>query len=154
MKCEFHNIALVPVAQGGSALHCQLCTDERSIAEVHDLDLEAWLQIKQAMKESPWIPNEYVLNDVVADICRFLRTPHDHSCRCGTSTSDHGHETGHLGCVRSIVDAPVAMENSMWLVGGHLITDFTLRQQRGYHQHPCGCWSSHGDSYNSLEGDW
>ena len=51
---------------------------------------------------------------------------HDHTCHYGTG-SPIPHETGEGGCVR---------------------------HQRGYYQHPCGCWSSHGDSYNSLEGDW
>lgn len=134
----------------GSALSCPKCKEIPTV----DLDFEAWKQIKQAMHESPWIPKEYMLNDVVADIVRFLKTPHDHTCHCGTSSSDHGHMTGHLGCVRFMTDAPVPMEQNMWLVGGHLISDYTLRQQRGYHQHPCGCWSTHGESHNSLEGDW
>jgi hypothetical protein len=47
--------------------------------------------------------------------------------------------------------APVPAGAERWLVDGHEITDFTLRQQRGYFQHPCGCWSTHGDSDTSLD---
>lgn len=81
---------------------------------------------------------------------------HEHSCHCGTA-SHTPHETGTDGCVRSIVATPKPAPNhpehgfQMWEVDGHVITDFTLRQQRGYYQHPCGCWSSHGDSVNSIE---
>jgi hypothetical protein len=117
---------------------------------VIDVEREAFLQIKKAADESPWIPKEYMLNDIVADIVRFLKTDHDHTCGCGTSQSDHGHTTSHLGCVRSMVDAPTALEHDMWLVNGNVISDYTLKQQRGYHQHPCGCWSSHGGSSNSI----
>ena len=119
---------------------------------VIDIERAAFLQIKKAADESPWIPKEYMLNDIVADIVRFLKTDHDHACGCGTSQSDHGHIIGHLGCVRSMVDAPTLMSDGQWLVGGFLITDYTLRYQRGYHQHPCGCWSSHGESENSIKG--
>jgi len=38
----------------------------------------------------------------------------------------------------------------MWEVDGRVITDYTLRAQRGYHQHKCGCWSRWQGSVNSL----
>lgn len=83
---------------------------------------------------------------------------HDHICHCGTSSVNDGHETASHGCVRRIVESPISKiqpdGSQWWLVGNDLITDFTLRQQRGYWQHPCGCWSTHGDSNNSLEGEW
>lgn len=73
-----------------------------------------------------------------------------HICYCGTA--DHTpHEIGQDGCVRRMEEPPINMENGYWRVGMHDITDFTLRQQRGYHQHECGCWSSWKDSVNSIE---
>lgn len=75
---------------------------------------------------------------------------HDHSCHCGTA-SRAPHETGTLGCVRFITESPVHVPPDRWLVDGGEITDFTLRQQRGYHRHPCGCWSRWPGSSNSIE---
>lgn len=40
---------------------------------VIDLDKAAWEQIKQAAKESSWIPKEYYMNDWLSDVCDFLR---------------------------------------------------------------------------------
>lgn len=80
---------------------------------------------------------------------------HDHKCYCGTATHAP-HETATCGCVRFITESPVpsgtheTLGCPMWEVGGRRITDFTLRQQRGYWQHPCGCWSTHGASDNSI----
>jgi len=31
------------------------------------------------------------------------------------------------------------------------VTEYVYKNQRGYHQHSCGCWSTHGDSINSLD---
>jgi hypothetical protein len=75
---------------------------------------------------------------------------HDHNCHCGTAQSTP-HQIGEGGCVRFMTEAPSPTESGNWLVGGHEITDFTLKQQRGYSQHPCGCWSTHGDSNTSLD---
>lgn len=74
----------------------------------------------------------------------------DHTCHCGTA-SIVPHQTTQHGCVRLLVDSPAPLANDMWLVDGHSITGFTLREQRGYHQHPCGCWSRSPDSCNSIE---
>jgi hypothetical protein len=38
-----------------------------------DLDEESWRSIKQAASESTWMPKEYMMNDWVSDVCRFLR---------------------------------------------------------------------------------
>lgn len=38
-----------------------------------------------------------------------------------------------------------------WRVDGHEITGYSLREQRGYYRHPCGCWSRHEGSTNSIE---
>jgi len=52
-----------------------------------------------------------------------------------------------------MVKAPrkVSCTDDRWMVDGHNITGFTMREQRGYHQHPCGCWSSSPESTNSIE---
>jgi hypothetical protein len=41
------------------------------------IDLEAliWEKIKTAIKNSPWIPKEYMMNEVVYDIVKFLTEP-------------------------------------------------------------------------------
>lgn len=81
---------------------------------------------------------------------------HDHACGCGTA--DRPHNTGEHGCVRLMIGAPTPAPDHpiygrMWFVDGdpEPITDFTLRQQRGYWQHQCGCWSRHPGSNNSIE---
>jgi len=38
-----------------------------------DLDEESWRSIKQAASESTWMPKEYMKNDWVSDVCRFLK---------------------------------------------------------------------------------
>lgn len=77
-------------------------------------------------------------------------------CHCGTSTVEGAHPTGEHGCVRRVVPAPMPFRclttrEFRWLVNGALITDYTLRHQRGYHQHPDGRWTSHGSSTNSID---
>ena len=80
------------------------------------------------------------------------KSSHDHDCNCGTGKSTP-HKTGTEGCVRYMIEAPIPFEDDYWIVDGRQITDYTLRYQRGYHQHPCGCWSCWPDSSNSLEWD-
>lgn len=67
---------------------------------------------------------------------------HDHSCYCGC-----GFETPHLigtrGCLRFMTNPPE-------LKPGETL-DYPYKQQRGYHQHPCGCWSRWPSSLNSLK---
>lgn len=76
-------------------------------------------------------------------------------CHCGTA-SHAPHETGKNGCERYEAEAPqpfgIVPETGadMWLVDGHLITDYTLRFQRGYAQHECGRWTRWAGSVNSL----
>jgi hypothetical protein len=78
-------------------------------------------------------------------------TTHDHTCHCGVASTSP-HIVGTYGCPRRIVDAPLKTTAiGYWMVDGGLITDFTLREQRGYHQHPCGCWSTTGEHSNSVE---
>lgn len=78
-----------------------------------------------------------------------------HKCHCGTGRSNP-HVIGDEGCVRRMVPSPEPLGKDpdtgfdMWLVDGQLITDYTMRQQRGYHQHECGCWSRSPGSTNSL----
>jgi len=77
---------------------------------------------------------------------------HDHICHCGTATHTP-HEIGKDGCVRTMTAAPrkVSCEEDRWMVDGHNITGYSMREQRGYHQHPCGCWSRSPGSTNSIE---
>lgn len=75
-----------------------------------------------------------------------------HICFCGTG-SDTPHEIGKCGCVREMTEAPIKTKTGYWFVGGHEITEFTMIQQRGYHQHSCGCWSRSPGSSNSISMD-
>lgn len=40
-----------------------------------DITQRFWLQILKAANESPWMPEDYCMNDWVADVCRFLTEP-------------------------------------------------------------------------------
>ncbi len=84
-----------------------------------------------------------------------LPEQHDHTCHCGGQVASGGHVTGVPGCLRTMTVAPVrvSLSDDTWSVDGHVITGFTLLQQRGYHQHPCGCYSWSGCSSNSLDPD-
>ena len=46
---------------------------EKEEERVIDIDALMWDGIKQAAKESSWMPKEYVMNDWVSDVERFLR---------------------------------------------------------------------------------
>lgn len=46
---------------------------ERQEPVVIDLDAVDWETIQQAADESNWMPNEYMRNDWVADVCNFLK---------------------------------------------------------------------------------
>lgn len=79
-----------------------------------------------------------------------------HLCSCGEGEGIN-HPIGKTGCNRFIPDTfPEILgsdpddEHNRWIVDGHLITEYTLKFQRGYHQHPCGCWSRWEGSVNSL----
>lgn len=41
--------------------------------DVIDLDAVDWETIQQAADESNWMPNEYMRNEWVADVCNFLK---------------------------------------------------------------------------------
>lgn len=41
--------------------------------DVIDLDAVDWETIQQAADESNWMPNEYMRNDWIADVCNFLK---------------------------------------------------------------------------------
>jgi len=77
---------------------------------------------------------------------------HAHICGCGTA-SQSPHLIGELGCVRFMVKAPrpVSCADDRWIVDGQNVTGYTLRDQRGYYQHPCGCWSRSPGSTNSID---
>lgn len=76
------------------------------------------------------------------------RKEHDHTCHCGGL--NQAHQTGERGCFRIMVMPPEKQGDSHWRVDGHCITDYTLKEQRGYCQHSCGCWSRHEGSVNSI----
>ena len=85
-----------------------------------------------------------------------MKTP---TCNCGTATHAP-HETGKHGCERFVVVAPTPAGTHpelgcpMWDVGdadGQPITDYTLRHQRGYHQHEDGTWTRSAGSINSID---
>ena len=79
-------------------------------------------------------------------------TTHDHACHCGGV--EGAHPVGAPGCFRYMSNnAVVCLDaaDDRWAVNGEPVSGFTLREQRGYAQHPCGCWSKHGGSTNSLE---
>ena len=40
---------------------------------IWDLDISAWESVKQAASETTWMPEEYYMNDWLADICFYLR---------------------------------------------------------------------------------
>ena len=74
-------------------------------------------------------------------------------CSCGC-TLPPNHSLGSFECFRERVRTnPIKVKgDDRWFVDGGLITGFTLREQRGYHQHSCGGWSRPKDheSTNSL----
>jgi hypothetical protein len=66
---------------------------------------------------------------------------HNHICHCGTSKISGQHKIGQAGCVRFMTEPPDLQLASL----------FTYQEQRGYHQHPCGCWSRYPGSDNSID---
>ncbi len=52
-------------------LYVNIATNSNSI--VLDLSNENWNEILKAASESKWMPREYMMNDWVSDICRWLR---------------------------------------------------------------------------------
>jgi len=88
------------------------------------------------------------------DIYQMLKQAgvlHDHRCRCGTATHTP-HQIGRDGCKRFMsTDVVFVWCDGWYFVNGAVITEYTLRFQRGFSQHPCGCWSQWGGSVNSLD---
>ena len=85
---------------------------------------------------------------------------HNHTCHCGIAT-ETPHQTGTKGCPRFLTEAPMPaprdeeLRCEMWWVDDDYqhrgpVTDTTLKRQRGYKQHPCGCWSRSPGSTISL----
>lgn len=118
-----------------SLLYCEKCGTK--ICAAHPADME-YLQCEICGFNNPTDFFEESMN-------------HNHACYCGTAAdSKTPHITGASGCVRFMTKEPEPRPNNRWFVDGNEITDFTLRQQRGYHQHECGCWSRCGGSTNSI----
>jgi len=65
---------------------------------------------------------------------------HDHTCYCGTGNSVP-HKIGKSNCIRFMTEAPDLRKATL----------FAYIQQRGFHRHPCGCWSRYPGSDNSIE---
>ena len=85
-------------------------------------------------------------------------------CSCGGGARTP-HDIGINGCARYRVTKTNELPTKFRIdergflvcdVGNNTITDYTLRQQRGYSEHKCGNWScpKSKDSINSLTGDW
>jgi len=77
---------------------------------------------------------------------------HRHICYCGGVENDH--ETGVPGCFRRMSEDNISCVNSdtdMWQVNNETITGYILKDQRGFFQHPCGCWSRYSGTTHSLE---
>lgn len=77
-----------------------------------------------------------------------------HQCHCGLGPLSP-HEIGDGGCQRKMAEAPIHHPEEddphrEWEVGGGFVSDYTLREQRGYVKHTCGCWSKASESTNSL----
>jgi len=80
-----------------------------------------------------------------------------HMCYCGMASTTP-HRISEDGCERYMTESPVPAPDDpklgkSWYVDGYVINDYILTQQRGYHQHECGCWSRWEGSINSLEWD-
>ena len=80
----------------------------------------------------------------------FCQDLHECGCGGGVATFPPLHTIGSFGYYRYMTTPPKecgtheTLDCPTWEVGGIAgITDFTLRQQRGYHQHKCGCWSTY-----------
>ncbi len=76
-------------------------------------------------------------------------------CKCGGMSVEHNIEDPDCFREKVLVNPiPVQNTNDRWIVDGHEITGTTLREQRGYHEHPCGNWSRPKDheSENSIKG--
>jgi hypothetical protein len=59
-------------------------------AEVVEIDIRHVMmdEIEKAVAESPWVPAEYYMNEVVSDICDFLRSPRATLAEIEGSTSE------------------------------------------------------------------
>lgn len=79
----------------------------------------------------------------------YMKCNETHLCNCGTA-SKTPHQVGKDGCERYMTRPPKKTGDGMYKVDGSTITEFTLRQQRGYSEQPCGCWSRWSGSVNSL----
>lgn len=69
-----------------------------------------------------------------------------HLCHCEFAAKTP-HVVGDQGCEREMVASPEPFAKDpdtgaeMWVVDGQIITEYTMKHQRIYIQHECGCWS-------------
>jgi hypothetical protein len=95
--------------------------------------------------------------DALARVIEGVKCSQKHECQCGGI--DHPHTISETGCFRYMTESPILAGKhpelgcDTWKMPDEdgAITDFTLRQQRGYHQHECGCWSRSEGSFNSVD---
>lgn len=62
--------------EGGDVVICgprEFLSQYSEKSTVIDLDADTLDQIKKAVDESTWIPSEYMTNDWLSDVCKFLR---------------------------------------------------------------------------------
>ena len=75
-----------------------------------------------------------------------------HECTCGAySGDDSPHLLGISNCANTLCDAPLRAPDRdgmrFWWTSAMddnphgPVTEYTLMFQRGFQQHPCGCWS-------------
>lgn len=102
--------------------------------EIDDLLLMMWAEM------NCMTPQAVLIEEAIA---RLGGANHDHSCHCGTAQTSP-HQTGTDGCLRYMCDPPEPKPPET--------LDYPYKQQRGYRQHPCGCWSRWPGSENSLKG--
>jgi hypothetical protein len=69
-------------------------------AEVVEIDLRHVMmdEIEKAVAESPWIPAEYYMNEVVSDICDFLRSPRNTEAKLAKAVEGLREIAGECGC--------------------------------------------------------
>lgn len=109
-----------------------------SAGEDGDTWIKAWFKYRISIKTA-W------------EISRILTR--EYQCYCGTGATTP-HYVGTQGCVREIVNAPRPTKEGDWEVEEgeefQTISEYTMKQQRGFEQHECGGWSRWPRTTNSL----
>lgn len=134
------------------------CGSLRAAAKFLDTDFGYLSRVRRGANNPTdrWLKKLGLVKQITYRELKKMQSDHEHLCHCGIA-STHPHVTGENGCKRRMVNTPTPTVKSktlgceMWDTGpGGVVTDYTLRDQRGYSQHACGCWSRAGDSTNSI----